>query len=72
MANECWWTITTISQKKKERNLLWNIFDLLTNKAFIHWDEIIGILQIMNTDFLKRKQRSLLLCAVGPHMHPKI
>lgn len=55
-----------------ERNLLWTIFDLLANKAFIHWDEIIGIRQIMNTNFLKRKQRSLLLHAVGPHAHPKI
>lgn len=34
-----------------ETNLLWNIFDLLTNKAFIQWDEIIGILEINQAAF---------------------
>lgn len=38
-----------------ERNLLWNIFDLPANKVFIHWDEIKGILQIINTNILKIK-----------------
>lgn len=52
--------------------LLWNIFDVVTNIVFIHWDEIIGILQAINTNSLKSKQRYLLLCGVGPHGYPKI
>lgn len=55
-----------------ERNLLWNTFDVIANKVFIHWDEIIGILQTMNPKFLDSKQRHLLLCAAGPHWYPKI
>lgn len=61
-----------IFSNNMERTLLWGIFNLPRKQDVdsLGWNK--SILQIVNADFLKRKEKSLLLSALGGCMKPKI